>query len=160
MPAKRSGEPTTDQQTPGPHEAGAHLVGRWWAVVRHPAVRTFDRQRASASWRAVWLGLALLAAVEALAVAYLAYGPERASGYSSLPVGPKLQLPPTPLFPLAALVGSVAQFFLFAALLHLSARVFGGRGAFLTHAYLLALGWVPLIALSDLVELLPALGTS
>jgi hypothetical protein len=46
----------------------------------------------------------------------------------------------TPLLPLAALLGSVAQFLLFAGVLHLSARLFGGRGAFLTQAYLLALG--------------------
>lgn len=134
------------------------LVAGWWTVARYPSVRTFDGQRAAANWRAVWASLLALAAIEALAVAYVVYGPDAAAGYSSLPAGPKLHLPQTPLLPLAALAGSVGQFFVFAGLLALSARLFGGRGAFKTQAYLFALFWVPLMALSDISELIPVVG--
>lgn len=86
---------------------------------------------------------------------YTTFGPTAASGYSSLPIGPKLHLPQTPALPLAAFFGSIAQFFGFAGLLYLSARLFGGRGSFKVHAYLISLVWVPLLLASDLVELIP-----
>jgi hypothetical protein len=131
------------------------LMGRWRQVLLHPRVSAFDLQRAMASWAAVWLSLALLAVVEALGVAFAAYGPDAASGYSSLPVGPQLHLPQTPLLPLAALLGAPAQFFIFTGLLYLVARMFGGRGDFKTQAYLIALFWAPLMIASDVVELIP-----
>jgi hypothetical protein len=134
------------------------LLRRWWDVLWHPRAATFDRQRAAASWPDVWLGLLLLGIVEALGVAYLIYGPNADAGYSSLPVGPKLHLPRTPLLPLAALGGSIAQFFVFSGLLYLSARLLGGRGSFTTQSYLLALVWVPLLAVSDIAELIPGVG--
>lgn len=137
----------------------ADLAGRWWEVMRRPGVDAFAQQRAAANWPTVWLGLFLLAVVEALGVAYVLYGPAHAAGYSSLPIGPKAHLPQTPLLPLAALFGSIAQFFVFAGLLHLSARLFGGNGVFRTQVYLLALGWVPLMALSDLIEVAPGVGS-
>jgi len=140
-------------------QGAGDLVRRWWDVVRHPSRATFDRQLAAASWRVVWLSLLPLAIVEALGVAYVIYGPDAATGYSSLPLGPKLHLPQTPLLPLAAGAGSVAQFFIFAGLLQLSARLFGGRGAFKTQAYLIALFWVPLMLVSDTVELIPGVGS-
>ncbi len=143
-----------------PIAAARNLARRWWEVVRHPSVATFDRQQAAASWTAVWLSLAPLAIVDALGVVYVIYGPDAATGYSSLPVGPKLHLPQTPLLPLAALVGSFAQFFVFAGLLYLSARLFGGRGSFKTQAYLIALFWVPLMLASDLVDLMPGVGSA
>lgn len=134
------------------------LLRAWRHVLRHPAVSTFDRYRTEANWPTLWLSLLPLAIVEALGVAYAAYGPAAAAGYSSLPIGPKLHLPPTPLLPLAALFGSVAQFFVFAGLLTLSARLFGGHGAFKTQAYLIALFWIPLMLASDIVELIPTVG--
>lgn len=134
------------------------LIDRWWVVVRRPSVDTFDRQQAAASWRVVWLSLLSLAVVEALEVAYLVYGPHAGAGYSSLPIGPKLHLPQTPLLPLTALGGGVAQFFTFSGLLYLSARLFGGRGVYKVQTYLLALFWVPLMAVSDIVELIPTAG--
>lgn len=158
MYANRGSAPTPIPQTVRSWALESRLIGRWWAVVRHPGVRIFAQQEAMAAWRAVWMGLLLLALVEALGVAWVLYGPEYTAGYSSLPIGPKVHLPQTPLLPLAALVGSVAQFFGFAGLLHLSARLFGGRGPFLTQAYLLALGWVPLMGLADLIEALPTVG--
>ncbi len=85
------------------------------------SVATFDRQQADARWTSIWLSLLPLALIGALGVAYALYGPDAAAGYSSLPVGPKLHLPPTPLLPLAAFVGSIAQFFLFVGVLQLSA---------------------------------------
>lgn len=135
------------------------LLRRWWAVVRHPSVHTFNHQQATARWRVVWLSLCILAVVEALEVAYIVYGPDAPVGYSSLPVGPKLHLPQTPLLPLAALIGSIAQFFIFSGLLYLSARLAGGRGSFKTQTYLYALFWVPLMVVSDSLELIPSAGT-
>lgn len=158
MVVKRSGDPMTQQQTSRPRALLAELLGRWWAVLRHPRVGAFERQQAAASWQAVGLGLAALAVLDALELVYLLYGPANATSYSSLPLGPKVHLPQTPLLPLAALVGSVAQFVLFAGLLHLSARLLGGQGVFLTQAYGLALAWVPLMGLSDLAELIPGVG--
>lgn len=131
------------------------LLHRWRLVLLHPHVRTFDGQRDTSSWGAVWLSLAPLAVVEALGVAYAAYGPDAALGYSSLPIGPQLHLPQTPLLPLAALLGAPAQFFGFAGLLYLVARMLGGRGDFKTQAYLIALFWAPLMIASDVVELIP-----
>lgn len=131
------------------------LPCRWWALVRHPHVRTFNTQQATARWPLVWGSLLLFAGVETLAVVYTTFGPPATSGYSSLPIGPKLHLPQTPALPLATFFGSVAQFFIFAGLLYLSARLFGGRGSFKTQVYLLSLVWVPLLLVSDLVELIP-----
>jgi hypothetical protein len=122
-------------------------------------VRAFDAQRPAADWSTVWLGLLFLAVVDALGVAYVIYGPDAAAGYSSLPVGPKLRLPPTPLLPLAALAGSIAQFFIFSGLLYLSARLLRGHGSFKTQSYLLTLCWVPLLLLSDIIELIPPAGS-
>jgi len=132
------------------------LPRRWRAVLLHPGMRTFDEQQPAVSWAVVWIGLVALGLVEALGVVWVIYGPDAAAGYSSLPIGPKLHLPQTPLLPLAALVGSVAQFFIFSGLLYLSARFFGGRGAFETQSYLIALFWVPLMLASDVLELIPA----
>jgi len=140
-------------------QGAGDLVRRWWDVVRHPSVATFDRHQAAASWTVVWLSLLPLALVDALGVVYVIYGPDAAAGYSSLPIGPKAHLPQTPLLPLAAGAGSVAQFFIFAGLLHLSARLFGGRGAFKMQAYLIALFWVPLMVVSDAIELIPGMGS-
>jgi hypothetical protein len=156
--AAQTRHPDPDRTQPPPLQGIGDLLGRCWEVIRRPHVATFDRQQAAASWAAVWLSLIPLALVEALGVAYAIYGPDAAAGYSSLPVGPKLHLPQTPLLPLAALAGSIAQFFLFAGLLHLSARLLGGRGAFTTQAYLIALFWIPLMLASDVVELIPAVG--
>lgn len=67
-------------------------------------------------------------------------------------------MPQTPLLPLAALIGSVAQFFIFSGLLALSAHLVGGRGSFKTQVYLFALSWVPLMVVSDSLELIPTAG--
>jgi Yip1 domain len=157
--ASLSQQPVSNRVTTQSLQGAGDLVRRWWDVVRHPNLATFDRQQAAASWRVVWLSLLPLAIVEALGVAYVIYGPDAAAGYSSLPLGPKLHLPQTPLLPLAAGVGNVAQFFIFAGLLHLSARLFGGSGAFKTQAYLIALFWVPLMVVSDTIELIPGVGS-
>jgi hypothetical protein len=160
MTANHTPKPTQDEMpiTAPPFQGIGDLVTRWWDVLRHPSVATFDRQQATANWAAVWLSLLPLGLVDALGVVYAIYGPDASAGYSSLPAGPKLHLPQTPLLPLAALVGSVAQFFIFVILLHLSARLFGGRGAFKTQAYLIALFWVPLMLVSDTIELIPTVG--
>lgn len=134
-------------------------VQLWWQVVHSPSVATFDRQRPNASWRSVWLSLVPLAVVEALSVAYTVYRPDAAAGYSSLPVGPKLHLPPTPLLPLAALVGSPLQFLMFSGLLCLVAHLLGGWGDFKTQSYLMVLFWVPLMIASDLAEFVPVVGS-
>lgn len=130
-----------------------------WRILLHPSVATFDRERPHASWRVVWVGLLAEAFVEALGVVYAVYGPDADAGYSSLPVGPKLHLPRTPLLPLAAFVGSPAQFFVFAGLLFANARLLGGRGDFKTQAYLMVLFWAPLMVASAVVELVPVVGT-
>jgi hypothetical protein len=135
------------------------LIRRSWDVLAHPSVATFDRQRRAANWRVAWVGLLALAIVEAIGVAAAIYGPDASAGYSSLPIGPKLRLPQTSLLPFAAFVGSIGQFFAFAALLYLSARLLGGRGDYKTQAYLMALFWIPLMIASDLVELLPGPGS-
>lgn len=144
MGAKRSGDPMTHQQALRTRALLAELLGRWWTVLRHPRVGAFERQLAAVSWQTVGFGLAVLAVLDALELVYVLYGPTYSADYSSLPIGPKAHFPQTPVLPLAALVGSVAQFLLLAGLLHLSARLFGGRGTLLTQAYGLALAWVRL----------------
>jgi hypothetical protein len=136
------------------------LVGRWTAVLTRPSRRTFDEQQPTASWGTTWAGLAALALVEGASLYALLVSPAGAAGVSSLPVGPKLHLPHVPLaLALAAGFGSLAQFFLFSGLLWLSARRFGGRGAFLTQSYLIMLGWVPLMLLSDVASLFGSAGS-
>lgn len=153
------GHPVSNRASVQSLQGAGDLFRRWWDVVRHPSVAAFDRQQVASSWSVVWLSLLPLALVDALGVVYVIYGPDAAAGYSSLPVGPKLHLPQTPLLPLAAGVGSIAQFIIFAGLLHLSARLFGGSGAFKTQAYLIALFWVPLMMVSDTIELIPGVGS-
>lgn len=109
------------------------LVQQWGMALVSPRVRTFDRLQASVRWTPVWLSLVLLALVEGLGMAAIIFGPNAAAGYSSLPFGPKLHLPPTLLLPIAAAGGSILQFLLFSALLFVSARLLGGKGG-LHHA--------------------------
>jgi hypothetical protein len=136
------------------------LVSRWWAVLTHPSRRTFDEQQPMATWGTTWAGLVVLAVVEGVSLYVLLISPGSTAGVSSLPIGPKLHLPHAPLaLALAAFVGSLAQFFLFSGLLWLSAHRFGGRGDFLTQTYLIMLGWVPLMLLSDVASLFATVGS-
>lgn len=134
---------------------------RQWAVVLlRPRVATFGALRSTASWRAVWWSVVAQALIEGAAVAWAVGGPGAGGGVSSLPIGPKLVLPREPLWlGLAGFAGTLVEFFLFAGLLYASARFFGGHGAFQTQAYLMALFWVPLMALSALAQSFGATGS-
>jgi hypothetical protein len=144
-----------------PLEALRDLARRWMAVLLRPSVRTFHAQLPAARWEPVWGSVLAEAVVEAGALAVLLLGPGGAAGVSSLPFGPRLHLPPvSPLWlALGALAGSFAQFFAFSWLLALSARLFGGRGSFLAQSYLIALSWVPLMAISAVAELFGTAGS-
>jgi hypothetical protein len=136
------------------------LPRRWAAVLLHPSVRTFDAQRPAARWVAVWLSVAAQAVIEGAGTAMVLLGSGGSEGVSSLPLGPKLHLPHAPLaFGLAAFAGSFAQFFVFAWLLFHSARLVGGRGSFLEQTYLMALFWLPLMAVSTAAELFGVAGS-
>lgn len=138
----------------------ARSLRQWTWLMTHPGVVAFDAQRARASWRAVWWSVAAQAVIEGCAVAWVIAGPGSRVGVSLLPFGPKLQLPREPLWlGLAAFAGSFLEFFLFSSLLLSSARLLGGRGAFLTQAFLMALFWVPLMAISALAQLLGVIGS-
>jgi hypothetical protein len=152
-----SGDPEWAGPTSGIASLSAllrELPARWWAVLAHPRVRTFQRQRVAARWGPLWAGLAAQAAVQGAAVWLVLAGPAGSAGISSLPFGPKLRVAVAPPWlALAAFAGTFAQFFAFAALLWLSARRLGGQGRWLAHCWLLSLFWVPLMTLSALLEL-------
>ena len=129
-------------------------------VLTRPGMATFDTQRSRASWSVIWWSVAAQAVIEGAAVAWVIAGPGSQTGVSSLPFGPKLSLPREPLWlGLAAFAGSFVEFFLFSGLLYAIARIIGGRGAFRTQAYLTALFWVPLMALSALAQPLGVIGS-
>lgn len=131
------------------------LPRRWWAVLAHPSVRSFAAQRDGARWGLIWAGLAPQAVAQGVVVWLVLAGPAGRAGVSSLPFGPKLRVPVAPGWLAAgAFAGTFVEFFGFAALLWLSARWLGGQGRWLTHCWLLALLWVPLMTLSALLELL------
>jgi len=121
------------------------LASHWMAVLIRPGVAAFDARRSRASWPAVWWSVAALALLEGAAVAWVVAGSGSQTGVSSLPFGPKLLLPREPLWlGLAAFAGTFVEFFLFSWLLYVSARLVGGRGAFLVQAYPMALFWGPI----------------
>lgn len=129
-------------------------------MLTQPGATTFDSLRSHASWGVVWWSVAAQAIIEGAAVAWVVAGPGSLAGVSSLPFGPKLYLPREPLgLGLAAFAGSFVEFFLFSGLLYASARLFGGRGAFLTQVYLVALFWAPLMALSALAQPFGVMGS-
>lgn len=135
------------------------LAGGTVAVLVRPRVRTFAARRQEAHWATIWIGVAALAVVQGLAVAIATAGPG-AAGVSSLPIGPKLHLPHAPLWlGLMAFAGSFAEFFLFSALLLLSARLFGGRGSYLAQSYLIVLFWLPLFGVSAVASLFETPGS-
>jgi Yip1-like protein len=137
-----------------------NILRQWTAVLTRPGAMTFDAQRSHARWRVVWWSVAAAAIIEGAAVAWAVAGLGSQAGVSSLPFGPKLYLPREPLWlGLAAFVGSFVEFFLFSGLLYASARLFGGRGAFMIQAYLMALFWVPLMALSALAQPFGVIGS-
>lgn len=141
-------------------DASGRILSHWTTVLTRPGVATFDAQRPHASWRVVWWSVAAQAVIEGAAVAWVIAGPASRAGVSSLPFGPKLSLPREPLWlGLAAFAGSFVEFFLFSGLLYAISRIIGGRGAFRTQAYLMALFWVPLMALSAIAQPLGVIGS-
>jgi hypothetical protein len=142
-----------EQRTAGNSELRA-LPHRWRAVLLRPTISAFDAQQPAARWRITWLSLLILALINGLAVLLLSLGPGASAGVSSLPIGPTLHLPPYPLpLALAAFAGTFFELPVFSGLLWLSARLFGGRGGYRVQIYLMALFWLPLMALDVLLQL-------
>lgn len=138
----------------------ALLIRRWYAIFVCPSVATFDVQRPFASWRFVLWSVSAQALIEGAAVAWVDAGAGSSVGVSSLPIGPKLVLPNAPLWlGLVAFAGTYFEYFAFSGLLYVSARLLGGRGAFRTQAYLMALFWVPLMILSTLAQPFDVVGS-
>ena len=119
------------------------LYQRWQTVIRQPSVRSFDIQQPAANWTT------LLISLVGLGVLQMITGMLGSVFYHS---GDKF----------GANVGSIISvpigFLIGAGILWILAKLFGGTGQYLTHAFLLSLFYVPLTAAADVLGLIPLLG--
>jgi len=59
---------------------------------------------------------------------------------------------------IGSIIFSIIGFLLFTGLLHLTARIFGGRGSYGTYTYLIASFYIPLSLISSILVLVPFVG--
>jgi hypothetical protein len=143
------------------------LLHRWQAVLVNPSVATFDAQRTSANWPAIWyslLGLAVVQAVIALFQRAEAFywntmmaSPQVDQYMRNMGIRNMAQMNPS-IGAISAFFNAFLGFFVMAGLVYLVARMLGGGGTFLEHAYLLALAYVPLQMIASVMGLVPVLG--
>jgi hypothetical protein len=140
------------------------LFQGWVNVLRNPRVAAFDMEQPGANWTAVWIGVLIMALVEAVAALFTraAIAALGVSGtardvirtlYPGADIGNQVGEGPFEAF-----VSSVVMFFLGAGLIYLVARILGGRGTFLGQTYLMSLAIVPLSIISAAVGWIPVFG--
>lgn len=124
------------------------LYQRWRSVLSigfNPprGIVTFDAQQPVASWQLTWIGVTILAVVEA--VFNVITGAEfQRGGLASNFIG--------------GLLGAYIGFFIAAGVLFILAKLFSGTGTFLTYTFLLSLIYVPLGIISSVAGIIPLLG--
>jgi hypothetical protein len=120
------------------------LWARWRSVLYPPSVAAFDMQKPAANWNTIFISLAILGVVQGV-FAYitgLEYN-RSGTGYGTI---------------IGGFIGAFIGFFITVGLIYLLARLLGGTGEFLEHAWLLSLVWVPIQAASAVIGIIPVLG--
>lgn len=135
---------------PPPTHAGfdvQDLLTRWRAVLYPPSVASFDMQKPAANWNTIYISLALLGVVQGVFTFITGFEYHRAG---------------TPLPGIGTIIGGIIgvfiAFFIGAGLIYFLARLLGGTGTFLEHAWLLSLIYVPIQAVSAVINVIPILG--
>ncbi len=123
------------------------LWRRWNIVLRNPSVATFDTQHEGANWATILISLVALGFLQGVFGLITNLEFHNVYGYNY-----------SPFRNFGDIIGTPIGFLIGAGILYLIARAFGGRGTFLTHAWLLSLAYVPLSAISAIAGIIPFLG--
>jgi len=142
-------------------QAIRELPGQYLKVLTKPSVRTFVEEKGKASWGIVWaqlIGLSMISAI-LIAINYLIYPPHvgsvAGSGLSAATI-PLLTILTGVIF---TLVLTPVSFLAAGGVIYLIAKVFGGKGRYLTQIYTTLLFGVPLVIVSYLLLLIPVAGS-
>lgn len=171
-PIPGHGIPTQAYNPPPAHpvplkETIRQLPRLYLKVLTKPAVRTFLEEMNKASWRNIWIQLAIYALLSAVLSAFIALSQPYYTSFVTfgIPAMPLLN----PTFPsnllqtarLITLESSILQivlvplyFFIGVGVQYALAMALSGRGTFLTQTYTTALYQVPLNILSKLIVIL------
>jgi hypothetical protein len=128
----------------------------------HPSVATFNEQQPAVNWPTVWISLLILGVVSAISRAIQAL--EFRTIAMTLPglTGPTGEPQVVTQNPLSnafgGLIGTFVFFFVWMAILFVSAKIFGGQGSFLMQSYLSSLALVPLGIIAAIGGVVPLLG--
>jgi len=157
----RSGYDTTSTMPLPLGQAIRELPGQYLKVLTKPSVRTFVEEKGKASWGIVWaqlIGLSMISAI-LIAINYLIYPPHvgsvAGSGLSAATI-PLLTILTGVIF---TLVLTPVSFLAAGGVIYLIAKVFGGKGRYLTQIYTTLLFGVPLVIVSYLLLLIPVAGS-
>ena len=142
-------------------EATRQLVRQYLRTIFKPSVRNFAQEKGKASWDIVWVQLLGLGIIFAI-TNYLA----GLINPTSIPTSMSDQYLMTPDVYQALKVGTSISFiliiplsfFIGVGILHLIAKMLGGRGSFLQYSYSILLFAVPLHTLTSLLQLIPVAG--
>jgi hypothetical protein len=146
-------EASSGSSTPRPF---GEIFGLWLKVFQMDEA-FFAAEAPRASNGNTLLGL-LIYAVAAVIFGFI----QRAIGFRSLFMqryfgnSPSYQIPIC--LPLIAIVVVPLFYYIGIGLLHLSAKIFGGKGSYTTLAYLVSLYFIPLSIVSSFLSLIPCLG--
>lgn len=158
-----------------PPRTAGNLFQSYLAAVTRPNAATYEAELPLASWSRVLIGV--LAAIVISVVFSVVYGAltvnqleqQLVDTYTKQGMGPDfIQMVHnvfgfvrsvfSPVGALGFLVFYFLLFFIGAGVMYLIAKIFGGQGSFLPHAYGLSLSYTPLRILGAVVGLIPFVG--
>ena len=140
-------------------EAIWQLPRQYIKVLCKPSVETFSKEKGKASWGIVLFQFYVLVAIT-VALSYLAHFIPASALHSvtALQVGSAEPFKFLPS-PYNGMTFILASFFIGLGTAYLFSRFSHGKGTFLAHTYCLLLCTVPLVTISGLLLLIPAIGT-
>lgn len=133
------------------------LPAQYWRVITRPSVQTFTDAQEKASWGSTWLQLIVLGVLNAvLYVIYFIIAPPQ---LSSVPGVSASSIHNIALISVAVgvIMFTPLSFLLSAGVLYTLAHLFKGDGSYLKQVYTLTLIGVPMVLLSSLLLLIPAI---
>jgi hypothetical protein len=139
-----------------------NLVQSYINAITKPNVSTFEGELRNGTWSKVLIGVAAVAIINFITGliglgGYAGYMKSFGSVNSDFATNAAVAGGIGAAF--GGFVFTFIAFFAGAALLYLSARIFGGQGSdFLTHSYLLSLSYTPLRIIASVLGIIPCVG--
>jgi hypothetical protein len=138
-------------------EAIRQLPNQYIRVITKPGVGVFAEEQGKAAWNIVWIqliGFAIISALLSIGIFNVALSTNPTARQSFGAIGAA-----SGGLPISFLIFIPIGFFISAGIYHLVAKAFGGRGTFLTYCYCYLLFVVPLGIISNVLGLIPLLGS-